>query len=243
VIFPFLLALVKYLKPSNFLQKKRLSNLTSLLNPLLSSLSIMNVQVIKMTEKLIVVFGATGGQGGSVVTTYLNELGWKVRGITRNARSTRAEALKARGVEVVQADLDDLASLAQAIEGAQAIFGVTDYWGLFGNILTQQGATVTQPIDELAKEAEAQQLKNLIDMAAKSPILERFIISSLPNITKLSNGKYPNVYPYNGKAEAVDYIEENYLDLWSKTSVYRPGYFLVNFIDQPMGQPQKVRYK
>jgi NADP-dependent 3-hydroxy acid dehydrogenase YdfG len=190
--------------------------------------------------KIIVVFGATGGQGGSVITTYLDEIGWKVRGVTRNASSTQAEALKARGVEVFQADLNDSISLADAIEGAQAIFGVTDYWGLFRNIAAQQDAMGTHAIDELAKEAEAQQLKNLIDAAAKSPILERFIISSLPNIIKLSHGKYPNVYPYNGKAEAVDYIEENYPALWSKTSVYRPGYFLVNFIDQPMGQPQKV---
>ena len=71
-----------------------------------------------MADKLIAVVGATGHQGGSVVSTFLNEQGWRIRGLTRNRNSPAAQALSARGVEMVNADLDDVASLTAAFQGA-----------------------------------------------------------------------------------------------------------------------------
>lgn len=80
-----------------------------------------------MSLKLIVVFGATGNQGSSVVSTFLAEPGWKVRGVTRNPDSAASQKLAARGVEIVKADLDDPGSLDPAVEGANAVFAVTDF--------------------------------------------------------------------------------------------------------------------
>jgi uncharacterized protein YbjT (DUF2867 family) len=68
-----------------------------------------------MSPKTIAVVGATGGQGGSVVDSFLGA-GYAVRAITRNASSPKATALKERGVEVVTADLNDLDSLVKAFE-------------------------------------------------------------------------------------------------------------------------------
>lgn len=55
-------------------------------------------------SKLITVFGATGNQGGSVVTYILSHptlsKEYKVRGITRNASKPDAKALAAKGVEI-----------------------------------------------------------------------------------------------------------------------------------------------
>ena len=55
--------------------------------------------------KLITVFGSTGNQGGSVVRAIIDhpELSkeWKVRGITRNPNKPDAQALIAKGVEMV----------------------------------------------------------------------------------------------------------------------------------------------
>jgi NAD(P)-dependent dehydrogenase (short-subunit alcohol dehydrogenase family) len=68
-----------------------------------------------MSPKTIAVVGATGGQGGSVVDSFLGA-GYAVRAITRNASSPKASALKERGVEVVTADLNDLDSLVKAFE-------------------------------------------------------------------------------------------------------------------------------
>lgn len=55
--------------------------------------------------KLITVFGSTGNQGGSVVRAILNHpqlsKEWKVRGITRNPNKPDAQAMVAKGVEMV----------------------------------------------------------------------------------------------------------------------------------------------
>lgn len=81
-----------------------------------------------MPEKLIVVVGVTGVQGGSVARLYAREPGWKVRGITRDVSKPSNEALRELGIELVQADLDDPASLEKAFEGANVVFSVTDFW-------------------------------------------------------------------------------------------------------------------
>ena len=64
--------------------------------------------------KLLTVVGATGNQGGSVVTAALKEGTWKIRGLTRNVNSAAAKALAAQGVEMVAADVNDEASLSRA---------------------------------------------------------------------------------------------------------------------------------
>ena len=46
------------------------------------------------------------------------------RAVTRNTMSESAEKLKARGVQVVQADLSDVESLKKAILGSEGVFGV-----------------------------------------------------------------------------------------------------------------------
>jgi uncharacterized protein YbjT (DUF2867 family) len=55
--------------------------------------------------KLITVFGSTGNQGGSVVRAILNHPSlskeWKVRGVTRNPNKPDAQAMVAKGVEMV----------------------------------------------------------------------------------------------------------------------------------------------
>src|SRR5215217_9022612 len=71
-------------------------------------------------DKTIAVIGATGRQGGQVVRHLLNH-GWQVRGLTRNPESKKAAALKALGVEVVKADLEDKASLEAAFENAYGV--------------------------------------------------------------------------------------------------------------------------
>ncbi|MBE3046152.1 NmrA family NAD(P)-binding protein [Candidatus Bathyarchaeota archaeon] len=44
----------------------------------------------------IVVLGATGQQGGSVVESLLQNGNWKVRGVTRNVESEAAKKLAAK---------------------------------------------------------------------------------------------------------------------------------------------------
>ncbi|KAL6361227.1 hypothetical protein LRP88_04691 [Fusarium phalaenopsidis] len=190
-------------------------------------------------QNLIAVIGATGGQGGSVIDTFLNEPHWRVRGITRNSSSPKAEALKRRGVDVVQANLDNPASLVPAFEGANAVFLVSDFWAIYNELAGKPNAHPGKPLNEQAKERETQQLNNAIDIAARLSSLSRLVISSLPHVAKLTGGKYTHVYHYESKADAEDYAKEKYPDLWSKTSVFKGGFFLSNFTDHPMSQPIK----
>ncbi|KAH8682397.1 NmrA-like family protein [Xylariales sp. PMI_506] len=160
-------------------------------------------------KKLITIFGATGNQGGSVVSTFLNDPklknDWAVRGVTRDATKDSAKALAARGVDVVSADLNDKASLVKAITGSYAVFAVTNYWEL------------------LDTNVEIQQGKNIAD-AAKEAGVKLLIWSSLYNVTKLTNGALPHVFHFDSKALVEDYIRE----LGIPATFFMPGFYMTN---------------
>ena len=86
-----------------------------------------------MEKKIIAVFGATGAQGSGLVRAILNDPSgeFAARAITRNAGSDKARALAEAGAEVVEADLDDVSSLAAAFEGAYGAYCVTFFWDHF----------------------------------------------------------------------------------------------------------------
>ncbi len=69
-----------------------------------------------MSKPLIVVVGATGRQGGSVVRV-LNKSGkWRLRGLTRNVHSKAAEQLTQQGIEMVQCNINDKEQLLDAFK-------------------------------------------------------------------------------------------------------------------------------
>jgi uncharacterized protein YbjT (DUF2867 family) len=86
-----------------------------------------------MSNKVIVVTGATGAQGGGLARAILADpgCGYTVRAVTRDPSSDSARALAAAGAEVVAGDLDDPASLRRAFEGAYGAFCVTFFWAHF----------------------------------------------------------------------------------------------------------------
>ena len=103
-------------------------------------------------KKIVVVFGATGNQGGSVINALLSDPKtaheFKIRGITRDPTKANAKALEARGVECVAGDVNDKESLRHAFEGAYAVFAVTNYWEkMDGELEFEQG----KGIADLAK--------------------------------------------------------------------------------------------
>lgn len=83
-----------------------------------------------MTKKIITVFGATGAQGGGLAKAILNDRGseFSVRAITREANGDKAKELKKLGAEIVEADIDNPATIAKALEGAYGAYFVTFYW-------------------------------------------------------------------------------------------------------------------
>jgi len=66
--------------------------------------------------KLVVITGATGKQGGSVVNAFLRDPLFKVRAIARDPSSTAAKELAAKGVEVLRGDINDEETLVKAFK-------------------------------------------------------------------------------------------------------------------------------
>jgi uncharacterized protein YbjT (DUF2867 family) len=108
-----------------------------------------------MTEKMIIaVVGATGSQGGGLVRAILAdpEGPFTARALTRNADSGKARAFASQGVEVVEADLDDEASVRKAFDGAYGAFVVTNFWA---QRTPEQEKARTRAEMELAQAAAA----------------------------------------------------------------------------------------
>lgn len=161
-----------------------------------------------MEKKIIAVVGATGLQGKGVVNSLIKEGSFKVRAITRNPEKYAGSAH-----EVVQGDLTDLESLTSAFKDAHGVFVVTNFW---------EGA------DELAQGSIAVE-------AAKIANVNHFIWSTLPNVEKISSGKF-DVPHFTGKAK-VDEIVKN-AGFSNYTFVHPPFYFQ-NLIGQLGAQKQE----
>ncbi|XP_076998060.1 nmrA-like family domain-containing protein 1 isoform X2 [Tamandua tetradactyla] len=153
-------------------------------------------------KKLVVVFGATGAQGGSVARTLLDDGTFRVRAVTRNPGQRAARALRLQGAEVVRGDQDDPASMEQALSGADATFIVTNYW------------------EHLSREQEVKQGKLLADLAKRLG-LSYVVYSGLENIAKLTGGKLAAGH-FDGKGEVEEYFRDIGVPM---TSVRLPCYF------------------
>jgi uncharacterized protein YbjT (DUF2867 family) len=76
--------------------------------------------------KTILVTGATGKQGGATMRHLLTD-GWHVRALVRKLTSEQAEALLNAGCEIALGDLDDRASLDNALQGVYGVFSVQPF--------------------------------------------------------------------------------------------------------------------
>ncbi|XP_012943193.1 nmrA-like family domain-containing protein 1 [Aplysia californica] len=73
-------------------------------------------------RKVVVVFGATGMQGGSVARALARSGQFTVRGVTRDLESKRAQDLVADGVDLMNYDLNERSGLQLILNGAYACF-------------------------------------------------------------------------------------------------------------------------
>lgn len=133
----------------------------------------------------VLVIGATGAQGGSVVRQLLrvnrhslNRTPYVVRALTRHPEGPVAAALARQGVEIVGGSLADSESLKTALAGCDLVFGVTDYWEHF--------------------EVEVEHGRNLVDAVAESEA-RHLVLSTLPSSRHLSDGAI-NVPHFETKA-------------------------------------------
>jgi nucleoside-diphosphate-sugar epimerase len=156
----------------------------------------------------IVVLGATGTQGASVVDAFLSLAPkWQVRAVTQNSELAAAKSLSSRGVEVVTADTGNVSTLHKAFAGATTIFAVTDYWSPFFSSPRPE-IPKGQPLREYGYDNELKHGQNIADAAAAINTLTYFIWSTLPSPKKASNGKYSGIYHFDSKGVITDCIRE-----------------------------------
>lgn len=108
-------------------------------------------------DKLILVTGATGHQGGAVLR-HLRAKGFAVRALTRDPDQPKARALMNQGVDVAKGDLDDVASIERALDGVSGVYSVQDWRG--------------------GLEIEVRHGMNLVD-AAERQVLDQIVYSSV----------------------------------------------------------------
>ncbi|KAI9842054.1 MAG: hypothetical protein M1838_003279 [Thelocarpon superellum] len=174
--------------------------------------------------KVVVVFGATGVQGGSVITALLADARtatqFKLRGITRDPSKPNAQALAAKGVECVTADLDSKDSLLAAFKDAYAVFAVTNYW------------------EKMDAKLEERQGRNVADVC-KDAGVQHLIWSSLINVAELSKGKFSEVYHFDSKANIEEYIRS----IGIPATYVLPGFYMSNFSSWLYPNPQSEAHE
>lgn len=80
-----------------------------------------------MADKIVLVTGATGRQGGATARHLLKQ-GWRVRGLTRNPESPAAKRLTRSGVEMVYGDMEKPETLRAAMRNVYGVFSVQNFW-------------------------------------------------------------------------------------------------------------------
>lgn len=163
-------------------------------------------------ERLIVVLGATGKQGGAAARHLLKD-GWKVRAVTRNPDGEAAKALVALGAEVVQADMTNRADMDRVMAGAHGVFSVQNTW-------------------EAGVDGEIAQGKNVAD-AAKAAGVKHFVYTSVGGADR--NTGIPH---FDSKWE----LEQYHASLGLPVTTLRPVFFMENLAPGVMGPREGVIY-
>jgi uncharacterized protein YbjT (DUF2867 family) len=153
-------------------------------------------------EKTILITGATGKQGGATLAHLARRGGFKLRAMTRKPSGDPAKALAKLGAEIVQADLDDAASLERAVAGAWGVFAVENTW-------------------EAGVEREEEQGKRLAKVARERGV-QHFVYSSVGSAHKKTG-----IPHFDNKFR----IEQTVKELrFPSHAILRPVFFMENLL-------------
>lgn len=148
----------------------------------------------------ILVFGATGQQGGSVAAALVKS-GWPVRAMVRDLSSPKSFALRDLGVELVAGIFDDIGAMRTAMNGMHGVFSVQP---------SSPGGVVTD-------EDEVRYGKTIADLAVETGV-QHLVYSS----GSAAGDKPAGVAHYDTKAE----IERHIRALPITATIVRPAAFM-----------------
>lgn len=154
----------------------------------------------KNSNRVILVTGATGHQGGAALR-HLRDRGFSVRAMTRDPSTPKAHALVGRGTEVVRGDFNDPTSLTRALDGVHGVY------------------SVQTPFEE-SVEAEVRQGIALADAAKRSRV-SHFVYSSV-----VSADERTGIPHFESKFR----IEEHLRGTGLRYTILRPAFFMENWL-------------
>ncbi|MEH2053962.1 NmrA/HSCARG family protein [Nostoc sp.] len=152
-------------------------------------------------ERIILVTGATGNQGGAVARHLLKRGNFKVRAFVRDPNKPAAQALQQAGAELVTGDFSDRASLDRALQGAYGVFSLQSF------------------LKEGGLSAEIRDGKSVAD-AASSAGVEHFVYSSVGSAER--NTGIPH---FDSKFTVEEYVRS----LGLPYTIMRPVFFFYNY--------------
>jgi uncharacterized protein YbjT (DUF2867 family) len=158
---------------------------------------------------LILVIGGTGTQGGNVARELLAH-GHRVRVLTRDPESTASKQMAAKGAEIVQGDMADLASLEPAMENVLAIFSV-------------------QYADPYDPSVEPRNAANMVQAAQKAGI-EQVVHTSVAGSNQFPRwDKYQILTEYwDHKYDIEESIRNGGFRYWT---ILHPCWFMENYLE------------
>ncbi len=153
-----------------------------------------------MADRLPLITGATGNQGGASARALLKQGGWKLRALVRDPTSDRAKTLATQGVELAKGDLGNEASITAALQGVHGVHSV-------------------QTPMKIGAAGEERQGKLLASAAAKAGV-KHFVYSSAGGAERDSG-----IPHFESKWRIEQYIQA----LGLPATILRPVAFMDNF--------------
>lgn len=151
-------------------------------------------------NKVILVTGATGTQGGAVVRS-LAKRGWRVRALTRNPSTEKADTLRQMNVEVVRGDLNEPASVQKYLDDVYGVYSLQNYW-------------------EHGYDVEVKQGKALVDVAREA-MIKHFVYSSVGSAHRNTHLEH-----FDSKWEIEEHIRASAIPY----TIFRPVFYMDNFL-------------
>ncbi|GGE06212.1 hypothetical protein GCM10011390_26650 [Aureimonas endophytica] len=162
--------------------------------------------------RTVLVFGATGQQGGAVAAALLSN-GWSVRSLVRDPSSGKAKDLASLGVTLFAGDLADPTSIQAAMKGVHGVFSVQPSSG--------QGAAYG-----ITDEQEVRYGKAVADLALAEGV-RHLVYTSIA----ISGAGPTGMGHFDSKLEIEDHVRN--LDLPS--TIVRPASFMELLLLPGMG--------
>lgn len=160
-------------------------------------------------SKQILVFGATGQQGGSVATALL-KAGRKVRALVRDSAAAPSVALREAGAELAVGTFADTESMRRAMQGVYGVFSVQP----------------TSPSGTITDEEEERYGKTIADLAVESGVQHLVYTSTI------AVGDEPTGMPH---LDSKAHIEAYIAGLPITATVVRPATFMELLVTPDFG--------